>query len=69
MQSEKGAKHDRRCQDIDIPRCIAGIGASVGACLLIWKGNVTEGTYILGIMVAFFAGEANGARKAGETPS
>jgi len=45
-------------------RAIAGIFCGVGALLLIWRGNITEACTILGGMLGFFVGEANGYRNA-----
>jgi hypothetical protein len=43
-------------------RIVAGIFAGGGALLLIYKGNITEGSIILASLVAFFIGEKNGQR-------
>jgi hypothetical protein len=43
-------------------RMIAGIFVGAGALLLIAKGNIAEGCTLLGSMVGFFVGEANGKR-------
>lgn len=43
-------------------RMIAGFFVGAGALLLIYKGNIAEGCTLLGSMVGFFVGEANGKR-------
>jgi hypothetical protein len=43
-------------------RMIAGVFVGAGALLLIYKGNIAEGCTLLGSMVGFFVGEANGKR-------
>jgi len=44
------------------PRIIAGVLAGAGALLLIYKGYIAEGCTILGTMMGFFVGEANGKK-------
>lgn len=48
-------------------RIVAGLFCGVGAILLIYRGNVAEGCAILGAMVGFFVGEANGKRATTQT--
>ena len=43
-------------------RPIAGIFIGAGALMLIWKGEYTAATALLGSMVGFFVGEANGKK-------
>lgn len=43
-------------------RMIAGMFVGAGAMLLIYKGNITEACTLLGTMVGFFVGEANGKK-------
>jgi uncharacterized membrane protein required for colicin V production len=47
-------------------RMIAGFFVGAGALLLIYKGNIAEGCTLLGSMVGFFVGEANGKKVAKE---
>jgi len=44
------------------PRIIAGVFAGAGALLLIYKGYISEGSLLLGTMMGFFVGEANGKK-------
>jgi len=48
-------------------RLIAGVFIGAGALLLIYRGNIAEGCTLLGSMVGFFVGEANGKRAASAT--
>jgi hypothetical protein len=43
-------------------RMVAGTFVGAGALLLIYKGNIAEGCTLLGSMVGFFVGEANGKK-------
>lgn len=43
-------------------RAVAGIFCGFGAILLIYKGHIAEGCTLLGTMIGFFVGEANGRR-------
>jgi len=45
-------------------RAIAGIFVGAGSLLLIYYGHITEACTLLGAMVGFFVGEANGTRNA-----
>jgi hypothetical protein len=49
---------------VNVERCIAGVAIATGALMLIWKGEITAGTALLGSMVGFFIGEANGKKNA-----
>ena len=53
---------------VNYNRLMAGAFVGAGALILIWKGNVTEGCTLLGGMLGFFVGEANGKKiKEGES--
>ena len=43
-------------------RTVAGVFIGAGALLLIWKGEYTAAVALLGSMVGFFVGEANGKK-------
>lgn len=43
---------------------MAGGFAGAGALILLWKGEYTAATAILGTMLGFFVGEKNGAKTA-----
>lgn len=43
-------------------KLMAGAFAGAGALILIYQGNITEGSIILASMVGFFVGEKNGQR-------
>ena len=47
-------------------RLMAGFFAGAGALILIYKGYIAEGGIILGTMLGFFVGEANGRKEATE---
>lgn len=50
-----------------ILRAIAGCFIGGGALLLIYQGHIEIGATLLGTMVGFFLGEANGQKKAQTT--
>jgi len=50
-----------------ILRAIAGCFIGAGALLLIYQGYIAEGSTLLGTMVGFFIGEANGKKTAKAT--
>ena len=43
-------------------RTVAGVFIGAGALLLIYRGEISAGVALLGSMVGFFVGEANGKR-------
>jgi hypothetical protein len=45
-------------------RMLSGAFVGAGALILLWKGEYTLGGTLLGTMLGFFVGEANGAKKA-----
>jgi len=47
---------------VNYHKAIAGAFAGAAALLLIYRGYITEGMYIILPMMGFFVGEANGKR-------
>lgn len=47
---------------MNVERVVAGVFVGAGALLLIYEGYIEVGTTLLGAMLGFFVGEANGAR-------
>lgn len=47
-------------------RLLAGAFCGAGALILLWRGEYTAGVGILGTMLGFFVGEANGKKSAKE---
>lgn len=43
-------------------RMVAGVFVGGGALMLIYKGEITAGVALLGTMLGFFVGEANGKK-------
>lgn len=48
---------------MNLEKILAGIFAGAGALILLYQGHTTAGTAILGTMLGFFVGEANGRKE------